>query len=45
VKDIFGLKVEHESKIREIREALVRVLTEPEGEPAKPAAAKAKVTA
>ncbi|HLZ65633.1 MAG TPA: [protein-PII] uridylyltransferase [Aliidongia sp.] len=45
VKDIFGLKVEHESKIREIREALVRVLTEPEAEPAKPAAPKPKVTA
>ncbi|GGF33089.1 bifunctional uridylyltransferase/uridylyl-removing enzyme [Aliidongia dinghuensis] len=46
VKDIFGLKIEHESKIRDIREALVRVLTEGDGEPAaKPAAAKAKVTA
>jgi [protein-PII] uridylyltransferase len=47
VKDIFGLKIEHESKIREIREALVHVLTEPDGEPiAKPAAvAKAKLTA
>jgi len=47
VKDIFGLKIEHETKIREIREALVHVLTEPEGEPAaKPATpAKAKVTA
>ena len=48
VKDIFGLKIEHESKIREIREALVRVLAEPDGEPAaKPVApaAKAKLSA
>ena len=47
VKDIFGLKIEHETKIREIREALVQVLTEPDGEPAaKPVvAAKAKATA
>jgi [protein-PII] uridylyltransferase len=44
VKDIFGLKIEHESKIREIRAALVRVLTETDGEPAKPAA-KPKLTA
>ena len=46
VKDIFGLKIEHESKIREIREALFHVLTEPDGEPAKPVTVvKAKLTA
>ena len=31
VKDVFGLKIDHESKLRQIREALTRVLEE--GEP------------
>jgi [protein-PII] uridylyltransferase len=29
VKDVFGLKVEHERKIKEIREALTAALKEP----------------
>ena len=35
VKNIFGLKIEHESKLREIRETLMAVLAEPEAGTAK----------
>ena len=32
VKDVFGMKVEHEDKLRTIRERLVKALDEPEPE-------------
>ncbi|HWK44996.1 MAG TPA: [protein-PII] uridylyltransferase [Stellaceae bacterium] len=50
VKDIFGLKLEHETKLAELRERLVQVLNDPEadqppaGDPT-PSRPRAKVTA
>lgn len=42
VKDVFGLKVTHERKLAEIRNALLNALTEPDGEPEPAKAAKVK---
>ena len=39
VKDVFGLKVEQETKLKQIRDGLLKALADPEGEPVVPTAA------
>ncbi len=45
IKDVFGLKVEHEAKLEQIREALMQVLAEPVAERAEQGEAQPPATA